>query len=146
MIRITKRTFLVFGALLTMVVMAAGQTQRQGLTLSVQGYPEDAAVVQLQGRSLVDVQDLARITNGSLSFERGRIILTPPRCESSKTAGDDAAKPGFSRPFTRAAIEAMASIREWGGMLMIKIVPTNSSIVFGRTALTRSSQLEATAA
>ncbi len=34
-----------------------------------------------------------------------------------EAAGDGAAKSGFSRSFMRAAIEAMASIREWGGML-----------------------------
>ena len=32
-------------------------------------------IVRFQGRSLVDVQDLARITSGSLSFEGNRIIL-----------------------------------------------------------------------
>lgn len=119
MVRITKRTFLVLVALLIMVEMAAAQTPRQGVTMSVQGYREEAPVVQLQGRTFVEVQDLARITNGSLSFERGRIIVTPPRCDAAKTAVDD--KSGFSRPFTRAAIEAMASIREWGGMLMITV-------------------------
>ena len=121
MVRITKRTSLILLALLIMVVMATAQTQRRGLTLSVQGYPGDAPVVQLQGRAFVEVQDLARITSGSLSFEGDRIILTPPGCDGSETAGGDAAKSGFTRSFARAAIEAMASIREWGGMLMITV-------------------------
>jgi hypothetical protein len=68
----------------------------------------------------VDVQDLARITNGSLSVKGDRIILTLPRCGSEPT-GDDAARSDFSPAFMRAAIEAMASIREWGGMLMITV-------------------------
>jgi hypothetical protein len=119
MVSPTKRTSLVLFILLIVGTMTMAQTQRQALTLSVQGSPGDVPVVQLQGRNLVEVQDLARITNGSLSFDRNRIILTPPGCNAAKTAVDD--KSGFSRAFMRAAIEAMASIREWGGMLMITV-------------------------
>jgi hypothetical protein len=121
MTRTTKRMSVFLLAPLILVAMATAQTQHQGLTVSVQGYPGDAPVVELQGRSYVEIQELARITNGSLSFEKDRIILTAPDCDVSKTASDDAAKPGFSRSFMRAAIEAMASIREWGGMLMITV-------------------------
>ena len=92
MVRITKRTFFVLVILPMMVVMARAQTQRRGLTLSVRGYAGDAPVVQLQGRSFVEVQDLARITNGALSFEKDRIISTAPGCDASKTGGADADK------------------------------------------------------
>ncbi len=118
MIRITKR-ILVLAALPTIAVMATAQTQRQGGTLSVQGYAGEAPLIQSQGRSLVDVQDLARITKGSLSFEKDQIILTPADCNAARPAADE--KSGFSRAFTRAAIETMASIREWGGRLMITV-------------------------
>ena len=67
----------------------------------------------------VDVQDLARITKGSLSFEEERIILTLAPNDASEPARDTATKSGFSPAFMRAAIEAMASIREWGGMLQV---------------------------
>ncbi len=116
---ISKRMHLVAMILLITAAAATAQTQRQPVTLSVQGYPGDVPVVHAQGRSLVDVEDLARITNGSLNFERDRIALTLPRCDVPRLAGDD--KSSFSRPFMRAAIEAMASIREWGGMLMITV-------------------------
>ena len=106
-------------ALLAIVVMASAQTQRQGEALSIQDSPGQADVIRLQGRVLVDVQDLARITKGSLSFEGNRIILTLPRRDASEQAFDDAGKAGFSPAFRRAAIEAMASIREWGGMLQL---------------------------
>jgi hypothetical protein len=107
--------------LLMMVAMAQAQTQRAREALSVQGYAGDAPLVHLQGRSLVDVQDLARITNGSLSFERDRVILMLPRGDASKMGGDEARKSGFSRAFMKAAIEAVASIREWGGTLVITV-------------------------
>jgi hypothetical protein len=118
MIRLMKSSAWIVGAVLTTVFMTSAQTQ-QGETLSVQGYPGQASVRRWQGRIFVDVQDLARITNGSLSFEGNRIILTLPRRDASEQAVDDAGKAGFSPAFRRAAIEAMASIREWGGMLQV---------------------------
>jgi len=107
------------GAVLMMVVMAMAQTQRQRETLSIEGYTGQANVIRFQGRAFVEVQDLARITNGSLSFEGDRIILTLAPSGASEAARDAAAKSGFSPAFMRAAIEAMASIREWGGMLQV---------------------------
>jgi hypothetical protein len=121
MIGNTKRSSLILVALLMMVVMAQAQTERPREALSVQGYPGQATVVQLQGRAFVDVQDLARITKGSLSFEGDRIILTLPRGDASQLASDTGDRAGFSRPFMRAAIEAMASIREWGGTLRVTV-------------------------
>ena len=106
-------------ALMTIVAMASAQAQRQSETFSVQGYMAQANLIRSQGHVLLDVQDLARITKGSLSFEGNRIILTLPRRDASEQPADDAAKAGFSAAFRRAAIEAMASIREWGGMLQV---------------------------
>ena len=111
------------GGLLMAVALASApaQTQRKREVLSVQGYPGQAAVMQSQGRTYVDLQDLARITNGTLRFERGRIILTLPCCDTSAPTSESATEPVFSRAFMRAAIEAMASMREWGGMLLITV-------------------------
>lgn len=120
MINKLKFVLIVFMPLLTVAEMAA-QTQRPKPTLVMQGCTVETPVIQMQGRMLVDVQELARITNGSLSFERNQINLTMPQCDASKTAADDAGKPRFSGAFTKAGIEAMASIREWGGMLMITV-------------------------
>jgi hypothetical protein len=104
-------------ALLTIVIMvASAQTQRQSETFSIQGYTGRANIIRSQGRALVDAQDLARITKGGLSFEGNRIILTLPRREQ---AVNDAGEAGFSPAFRKAAIEAMAQIREWGGMLQV---------------------------
>jgi hypothetical protein len=116
MVRLMKSSAWIVLAVLTTVFMTSAQTQRQGETLSVQGYPGQASVLRSQGRVLVDVQDLARITNGSLSFKENRIILSIPPSDASQTAADDNS---FSPAFRRAAIEAMASIREWGGMLQV---------------------------
>jgi hypothetical protein len=119
MIENMKRKSFILLILLMLLGVALAQTLPQGVAFSVQGYPGQATVLQVQGRTFVDLQELARITNGSLSFERERIILTLPRADASDPAGDAAAKASFSRPFNRAAIEAMAAMREWGGMLLV---------------------------
>ena len=119
--RIMTGRALIVGAALLMVVMATAQTQREREVLSVQGYEGQANLIRNEGRMFVDVQDLAEITNGSLSFERDRIVLTLPPSDALQGGGDGAKEPAFSRPFTKAAIEAMASIREWGGALLATV-------------------------
>ena len=121
MFRMIQPKLLIAATLLAIVVMAAAQTQRQGETFSIQGYMGRANVIRLQGRAFVDVQDLARITKGALSIEEDRIILTLAANDASEPAHDSARKSGFSPAFTRAAIEAMASIREWGGTLQVVV-------------------------
>jgi hypothetical protein len=116
MLHMMKRKPLMFGAVLLIVAMAMAQSQRAREALSVQGYEGQASVIRSQGRVFVDAQALAQITNGSLSFEKNRIVLTLPLADGS-SLGRDVRTSGFSRPFTKAAIEAMASIREWGGTL-----------------------------
>lgn len=116
----TKRNAIMLAVLLMLVVTAPAQTRREREVLSIQGYSGEATVIQFQNRAYVDVQDLARITNGSLRFDGERIILTLPVGQPSELAGATD-RQAFSRPFMRAAIEAMASVREWGGMLLITI-------------------------
>ena len=117
MFSIMKRPVIV-GAIMS-AVMALAQTQVPREALSVQGYQGKATVIRDHGHVFVDVQDLARITKSSLSFEDDRIILTLAPSEASEPARDSPTKSGFSPAFMRAAIEAMASIREWGGMLQV---------------------------
>jgi len=117
MLSIIKRVALA-GALLMVVVIAMGQAQRPTEVLSVQGYQGHATVIRYEGRVFVDAQELAEVTNGSLSFEKNRIVLTLAGQENFSPS-DQGQILGFSRPFTKSAIEAMASIREWGGMLQV---------------------------
>ncbi len=119
MVGMTRRALFLVGMVMTLVLMASAQTQGQSEALSIQGCPGQVHVVRVQGRALVDVQDLARMTEGSLKFEQGRMILTLAGCDSSQATLEEAGKEGFSRGFMSAAIEAMASIREWGGILQV---------------------------
>jgi len=115
---VTTRKAVLVAVLLTMVVAAPAQTQRRREALAIEGYPGEATVIQFQHRAYVDVQELATIANGSLRFEGERIVLT---LETAPPAGENTNKRGFSRPFMSAAIEAMASMREWAGMLLITV-------------------------
>ena len=109
----------ILGALLMSAVMVLAQTEAQRETLAVQGYQGHARVIRDRGRVFVDAEELARITKGSLSFEEDRIILRLIPSDASESTRDTAEKSGFSPAFMAAAIEAMASIREWGGMLQV---------------------------
>ena len=118
---------LMCGLFLLVAHLAPSQTQ-QGGTLFVSGRPGQAAVIQAGGRSYVDVEGLARITAGTLSFSGNRIVLTLPTSGgAAATSGQPASQPaaaapaappqGFSRDFVRAGIEAGAEIREWRSAL-----------------------------
>jgi len=120
MFQMMKHRPVMLGAVLLMVAVAMAQSQREMEALSVQGYQGQASVIRYQGHVFVDAQELAQITNGSLSFEKNRIILTLPAPDGSSSS-DDAHTSDFSRPFIKSAVEAMASIREWGGMLMVTV-------------------------
>jgi len=119
--RSTLRNAVFIAVLLTIAVAAPTQTGHSPEVLSIEGFPGEVAVIKLQGRGYVDVQELARVTHGSLRFEKGRSVLTLPRSDSSETSGEKPKRSGFSRPFRGAAIEAMASMREWAGLLMVAV-------------------------
>jgi hypothetical protein len=82
--------------------------------LEVNGKTMESPVVQIAGRSYVDLDTLAQITNGVISVQPDRIVLTIP------TAAPSAAPPSpppdaLSREFAREAIGLLAEMREWRG-------------------------------
>ncbi len=113
----TKRPVILASVLVMLAAMANAQTEKRTEALSVGGSSAPVTVLESQGRTFVDIQELAKATGGSVAFEEDKIVLVLPRGENSTIAEDDAAS-RFSPAFRSSAIEAMASIREWGGMLM----------------------------
>jgi hypothetical protein len=85
-------------------------------TLLVNGKPTGAVVHEIDGRSYVDVESLALITNGTLTFEADRVVLTIPDARSARAPGE-ATAPGLSGAFANAAIAAVAGIQQWEGAL-----------------------------
>jgi hypothetical protein len=97
--------------------LTLSQTTQQTGTLVVSGQSGQAAVVQVGGRSYVDIEALARLTNGSLSFKGSQTTLTLPAPGANSTASTpppgDASNSAFSKDFLNAGIETMTVIREW---------------------------------
>jgi hypothetical protein len=92
------------------------QSQSQSVTLKVNGSSGEARAILINGKSYVDIESLARITNGTLSFHGNQIVLTLPASSGGAKAPAPAAqpvKPEFSKEFLRAGIEEMSVIREW---------------------------------
>jgi hypothetical protein len=90
--------------------------QRGNNTLTVAGQQGSARVIQVGGHNYVDVEGLARITNGSIRFSGNQIVLTLPD-SGSDTAAAAPLPTGFSKEFVSAGIEAMGELREWHAAL-----------------------------
>jgi len=107
--------------LLILPVLALCQTAPENRTLVINGQPGQVNVVQMNGRSYVDVEALARVANGSLAFQGNQITLTlPGGANVPSTAAPPAsppADPGLSSGFLKAGIEAMSVVREWHSAL-----------------------------
>jgi hypothetical protein len=97
----------------------------QNRTLILNGQSGPVKIVEIDGRSYVDLESLARMANGTLRFSKNQITLTLP---NSAAGTEPAAAPsrvpantGFSKEFLRASIEEMAVIREWRSALVNSI-------------------------
>jgi hypothetical protein len=103
------------------------QTTTLNRTLIVSGRSGVAPVIQKDGKSYVEIEALARLTNGSLSFKGTQITLTfaTPAAKTPAPAAAPVAaatpKSAFSKDFLKASVEAMSAIREWRGALFTAI-------------------------
>jgi len=143
------RFFLPLGFVLALAgVLFAQSTPNKNKILVVNGKSAGPAVRQIDGRSYVDIETLAQVTNGVFTVERHRILLTLPASDSVAAASAapasappvnvatgpadaaDAAPasapppqppPGLSRDFASAAIAALAEMRELRGAVRAMI-------------------------
>ena len=139
------RFFLPLGFVLALAgVLFAQSTPTKNKILVVNGKNAGPVVRQIDGRPYVDIETLAQVTNGVVTIERHRIVLTIPASDSGSTASaapasappadaapvattpaDASAAParaapaqppqGISRDFASAAIAALAEMREMRG-------------------------------
>ena len=78
-------------------------------------------VMQMGGHSYVDVETVAQFTNGSVTLEPNRVVLTFPAPGTSAAPRAELAPvpsalpPGLSRNFASLAIAELAEMREWRG-------------------------------
>jgi hypothetical protein len=93
------------------------------------------------------------MTSGSLTFHGNRIVLTLPPSIASTTPGDNpdasqSADLSFSRQFMTAAVESMATMREWASTLAVAIqngFPLTSGIARYRSRAMESVRLASAA-
>ena len=94
----------------------------QNRTLVLAGHPGELSVVEMGGRSYVDIEALTRLANGTLSFRGNQIVLTlPTGGASAPPSNPDTGQPGasgLSKDFLKAGLEEMAVIREWRSALI----------------------------
>ena len=113
---------LTLGVLIFSQAVALSQSVNQSGTLLVNGHSGQVPVVQLNGKSYVDVEALARVANGTISFQGEQILLTVPGAVAGTAAtAQPAASVGFSKAFVSAGIELMGTIREWRAALTYTI-------------------------
>jgi hypothetical protein len=135
-----RSVFLLTAALLlTASFLAISQSPPDGRVLFVVGQSGYAKILELNGKSYVGVEDVARLTQGSLSFAGNRVLLTlatgpasrpsvaPPLVAPSPAAPQPPATKGFSKAFLQAGIEQMSAIREWR-ITVVNSIKNNSPI------------------
>ena len=97
--------------LLSVVTNAFGQSDVQEYTLVLNGQSGRIFVYRINGHAFVDIDALARITNGSASIQGHELILTLPAASAS--ALTSAASERMTRDFMAAALKDLAIIKEW---------------------------------
>jgi hypothetical protein len=111
--------WLMLPVILALPGLALSQAAQQNLTLTVNGRSGVVPVVQVNGRPYVEIEALARVAGGSLSFKGNQTVLTLPGSSTAPaiSAASESANNGLSGDFLRAEIEEMAVIREWRSVL-----------------------------
>ena len=105
--------WVILAAVLVVPGMVLSQGMEESRSLIINGQAGQAPVVRMQGKSYVELEALARLTHGSLSFNGSQVTLTLAGSGANTATTVAGEKSEFSREFLRAGIEEMAMIREW---------------------------------
>ena len=130
-----KKAKLIAGLLVLVFLVVTGiglaQEANQSQALIINGQSTQVPVIQVNGRSYVDLAALASAVNGTLSFAGNQIAFSVPigpgntasatATSKSTSAATPLSNPGFSRGFLNAAIEEAATLREWHAALASSI-------------------------
>ncbi len=75
----SARSLISVVVLLSATLALTAQAPQQTGTLAIAGHSGQIPLIQINGKSYVDVESLARLTQGSLSFQSNQITLALPR-------------------------------------------------------------------
>jgi hypothetical protein len=109
--RKTSHAWFAVPIVLALPLLIYAQSAPHPQTVVVNGQAGKTTVVQVNGRTYVDIEALAQIGNGSFAINDNQISLTLPPTNSA--AAGQPPNPGFSKDFPSAAIESLAAVREW---------------------------------
>jgi hypothetical protein len=101
------------------------QTIQKNSILTIAGHSGEAHLLKINGKSYIDIETLARLTQGTLSFKTNQTILTLPLPDRDVSAPASHTNASFTRSFTQSAIEEISVIREWR-IAIVNAVGTNS--------------------
>jgi hypothetical protein len=107
--------------------IGGAQTPQKASTFTIAGHAGEAQILQINGKSYVEIETLARLTQGTLSFKANQTTLTLPSSDSGGQASAPHAKAGFSTAFVQAGIEEMSVIREWR-IAIVNAVQNNTPV------------------
>src|SRR5271156_187632 len=114
---------------LALPMFASAQNVATPQTLIVNGQQGVVPMIQVKGRSYVDLEALARAAGGSISYAGNQIALSIPGSSAPSSSDTTSVAPqqpsaaapvsnsGFSKGFLNAGIEAAATLREWHATL-----------------------------
>lgn len=96
---------------------AATQTIHRSRSVIVNGHDGKATIYEIDGKSFVDLETLVRISNGSLAYEKDRIVvIIPPAPGGPATSVEGiphASAAGLSPEFMRSAVQELSIIKDW---------------------------------
>ena len=120
-----QSNYVVLSLMSLLAFVAAAQMQQENRTVVVNGHSGQSAVVQISGRTYIDLEILARIAEGSFSFQGNQITLTlpapPANALTEETVAPSPSRRGLSQNFMVAGIETIAKMREWASTLAYAI-------------------------
>jgi hypothetical protein len=107
--------------LLMLATHGSPQAPPKVSTFTIAGHTGEAELLQIDGKSYVEIETLARLTKGTLSFKGNETILTLPHSDAEAQASASNGRVGLSTGFVRAAIEEMSLVREWRAAIVYAV-------------------------
>jgi len=107
----------IIAAVIVLPILAASQIKLARLQVS--GYSGSLPVTQIEGKNYVEINALAQLVGGSLTFAGSRVTFTLPG--GALPGAEAQAKKGLTGDFLRAANEEISTIREWHSVLAIAV-------------------------
>ena len=106
-------------SLLLLTGMAGAQPDHKAQTISINGRIGEAMIYQIDGKAYIDLESLARIANGSLSFQGNQIVLHLPASEpdAHATSPPESSSVNLSQDFMRASAETLTVLKDWTNAL-----------------------------